>query len=32
MPWPVALAMVLGLVAASLAVLERRVRGVEVVS
>jgi hypothetical protein len=32
MPWPVALVMVLMLVAASAAVLERRVRGVEVVS
>ena len=32
MPWPVALVMVLVLVAASAAVLERRVRGVEVVS
>jgi ABC-2 type transport system permease protein len=31
-PWPVALMMVLALVAASAAVLERRVRGVEVVS
>jgi hypothetical protein len=31
-PWPVSLTVVLGLVALSISVLERRVRGVEVVT
>ena len=31
-PWPVSLIVILGLVALSLSVLERRVRGVEVVT